>query len=237
MSDIGTMLWKEWKDFLWSGGRSDLYRPMLIIVILGVVLPLTLKERWLTHDSAPILIILYIPFMLIISFIGDAIAGERERHTLETLLASRISDRAILLGKILVTVGFSWGLTLICLLVGAVVVNLSIGAGPWAFYTPINLFVVILILNFLTSLLAASGGVLISLKSATVRQASQTMILAMIVLGLAVYGITRFMPASVTASLTTSQLVQLIMAVLAALDAVLVAASLVSFQRSRLILS
>ncbi len=180
--------------------------------------------------------ILYVPFMLIISFIGDAIAGERERHTLETLLASRISDRAILLGKVLVAVGFTWGMTVFCLLLGAVVVNWSQGNVPWVFYAPINLLVTVLVLSFLTTLLAASGGVLISLKSATVRQAGQTMILAMIILGLAVYGVARVLPASVTASLTTSQIVGMIVGVLALLDAILLGAALLSFQRSRLIL-
>ena len=236
MSDLWTMVWKEWKDFLWSGGRYDLFRPLLVIAILGIVLPLSFKQRWIDHDSATLLIILYVPFMLIISFIGDAIAGEHERHTLETLLASRISDRAILLGKVLVAVGFSWGMTVFCLLLGAVVVNLSQGQGQWVFYAPINLFVILLALSLLTNLLAASGGVLISLKSATVRQAGQTMILGMIILGLAVYGVARFLPASVTASLTTSQMVLIVMGTLAVLDAILLAASLVSFQRSRLIL-
>jgi ABC-2 type transport system permease protein len=236
MSDLWTMIWKEWKDFLWSGGRYDLFRPLLVIAILGIVLPLTFEQRWIELDSAAVLIILYAPFMLIISFIGDAIAGERERHTLETLLASCISDRAILLGKVLVAVGFNWGMTVFCLLLGAVVVNMSQGQAQWVFYAPTNLFVVVLILSLLTNLLAASGGVLISLKSATVRQAGQTMILCMIILGLAAYGVARFLPASVTASLTTSQIVLIIMGTLAVLDAILLAASLVSFQRSRLIL-
>ena len=236
MSDILTMVWKEWKDFLFSGVRSDFVRPLLFIAVLGIFLPLSLKQRWIELNSAPILVILYVPFMLIISFIGDAIAGERERHTLETLLASRISDRAILLGKVLVTVGFSWGTTLVGLLLGAIVVNISQGLSPWVFYTPINLFVVLLILSFLTNLLAASGGVLISLKSATVRQAGQNMILGVIILGLALYGVAQLVPASVTASLTTSQMVLILMIILAVLDAILLAASLVSFRRSRLIL-
>jgi ABC-2 type transport system permease protein len=236
MSDLWTMIWKEWKDFLWSGGRYDLFRPLLVIAILGVVLPLSFEQRWIELDSAAVLVILYAPFMLIISFIGDAIAGERERHTLETLLASRISDRAILLGKVLVAVGFNWGMTIFCLLLGAVVVNISQGQAQWVFYAHTNLFLVVLILSLLTNLLAASGGVLISLKSATVRQAGQTMILGMILLGLAVYGVARLLPASVTASLTTSQIVLIIMGTLGVLDAILLAASVMSFQRSRLIL-
>ena len=236
MGDLTTILWKEWKDFLWSGGRYDLFRPLLVIAILGIVLPLTFEQRWIELDSAAILILLYAPFMLIISFIGDAIAGERERHTLETLLASCISDRAILLGKVLIAVGFNWGMTIICMLLGAVAVNLSQGNDPWVFYAPTNLLVVVLILSLLTNLLAASGGVLISLKSATVRQAGQTMILGMIILGLAIYGAARLLPASVTASLTTSQIVLIVMGTLAVLDAILLTAAVVSFRRSRLIL-
>lgn len=235
MNDLWTMIWKEWKDFLLSGGRSDLLRPLLILGILGIVLPLSFRLRWIDLDSAPVLIILYAPFMFVTSFIGDAIAGEHERHTLETLLASRISDRAILLGKVLVAVGFTWGMTLFSLLLGAIVVNWSQEQGQWVFYAPINLFVV-LVMSLLTILLAASGGVLISLKSATVRQASQTMVLGEILLGFAVYVVVRFLPASMTASLTTSQMVSIILLSLVVLDAILLAASLVSFQRSRLIL-
>jgi ABC-2 type transport system permease protein len=236
MNDLWTMIWKEWKDFLLSGGRSDLLRPLLILGILGIVLPLSFRLRWIDLDSAPVLIILYAPFMFVTSFIGDAIAGERERHTLETLLASRISDRAILLGKVLVAVGFTWGMTLFCLLLGAIVVNWSQGQGQWVFYAPINLFLVVLVMSLLTILLAASGGVLISLKSATVSQAAQTMVLGEILLGFAIYLVVRFLPASATASLTTSQMVSIILLTLIVLDAILLAASLVSFQRSRLIL-
>jgi ABC-2 type transport system permease protein len=236
MNDLRTMIWKEWKDFLLSGGHSDLLGPLLILGILGIVLPLSFRLSWINLDPAPVLIILYAPFMFVTSFIGDAIAGERERHTLETLLASRISDQAILLGKVLVVVGFTWGMTLFCLLVGAIVVNWSQGQGQWVFYAPINLFLVVLVMSLLTILLAASGGVLISLKSATARQAAQTMVLGEILLGFAIYVVVRFLPASVTASLTTSQMVSFILLSLAALDAILLAASLVSFQRSRLIL-
>jgi ABC-2 type transport system permease protein len=236
MSDIWTMIWKESKDFLLSGGRSNLLQPLLISCILGIVLPLSFTQHWINLEPAPVLIILYAPFLFITSFIGDAIAGERERHTLETLLASRISDRAILLGKLLVAVGFTWGITLFCLLLGAIVVDLSRSQGQWEFYTPINLFLVVLVMSFLTILLAASGGVLISLKSATVRQAAQTMVLGEIILGFAVYVVAKLLPVRMTASLTTSQVVLIIMLVLVILDTILLAVSLVSFQRSRLIL-
>jgi len=237
MNDLWTMIWKEWKDFLWSGGRSDLLRPVLNIALLGIILPLSFRQGWIHLDPAPVLIVLITPFMFVILIITDAIDGERERHTLETLLASRISDRAILLSKVLVTVAYNWAMTLLCLLLGALVVNLSQGLRQWEFYEPLRLFVVVLILCFLTTLLAASGGVLVSLKSATVRQASQTMLLGLIILGLAISMVIRLLPPEWLASLTTSQVVLTIMLALVVLDTILLTASLVSFQRSRLILS
>jgi ABC-2 type transport system permease protein len=237
MNDLSTMIWKEWKDFLWSGGYSDLLRPLLNIAVLGIILPLSFGQRWIDLDSAPVLIVLFVPFMFVILIISDAIAGERERHTLETLLASRISDRAILLSKVLVAVAYNWAVTLLCLLLGAVVVNLSQRLRQWEFYKPISLFSVVLVLCFLTTLLAASGGVLISLKSTTVRQASQTMLLGLIILALVISMVIRFLPPGLTASLTTSQIILIIVLVLVTLDTILLVASLVSFQRSRLILS
>jgi ABC-2 type transport system permease protein len=237
MNDLRTMIWKEWRDFLWSGGRSDLLRPLLNIAVLGILLPLSFSQDWINLESAPVLIVVFTPFMFVILIISDAIAGERERHTLETLLASRISDRAILLSKVLVTVGYNWMMTLFCLLLGDVVVNLSQRLGQFEFYKPISLFAVLLVLCFLTTLLAASGGVLISLKSVTVRQASQTMLLGLIILGLSISMIVRLLPPGLAASLTTPQIVLIIMLVLVVLDAILLAASLASFQRSRLILS
>src|SRR5260370_35939480 len=118
-----------------------------------------------------------------LSFVADAIPAERERHTLQTLLASRISDRAILLGKIIVTASYAWGTALLGLLLGLIVANLSKGQGSWEFYTHVDLLLEALALSLLTSLLGASGGVLISLRSATVRQAQKILILATLLPG------------------------------------------------------
>ncbi len=129
MNDIWTMIWKETKDSVLQGGRTALIRPLLVIGVLGILLPLRLGLQWLALTPTVIVVVLYIPFIIIISFVGDAIAGERERHTLETLLASRMPDRAILLGKVIVMVGYAWGMALVGLLLGLVVANLSKGQG------------------------------------------------------------------------------------------------------------
>ncbi len=182
MSDLLTMLWKESKDLLFQGGWRAWIRPVLLVGILGVYLPLQFGLGWLELSPIEMYVILWIPFSVIISFIGDAIAGEHERHTLETLLASRISDRAILLGKVIVTVGYAWGMALVSLLLGLVLVNLLSGHGSWAFYHPLDVFLEALALSLLSSVLGASAGVLISLRSATVRQAQQILSVGTLVL-------------------------------------------------------
>ena len=236
MSDILTMVWKESKDVLFQGGWRSLIRPLFVIGIMGIYLPLQYGSQWVDLTPLGMLLLLWVPFFVVVSFIGDAIAGERERHTLETLLASRMPDRAILLGKIVATVLYAWGMGVLSLLLGLVLVDLFRTQGNWMFY-PLDLFVVALVLILLASVLATSAGVLISLKASTVRQAQQILSVGTIVF---VFGVTfalRAVPANVFSSLTYAQFLLIAMAFLAALDAILLGLSLASFRRSRLILN
>jgi ABC-2 type transport system permease protein len=193
---------------------------------------------WLTLSLGMVLLSVWFPFFWIFNYVGDAFAGERERHTLETLLASRISDRAILWGKVIATVGYIWGLTLIGSLIGMVAVNLSKGAGPWMFYAPVSHWVGVLIFSMLACLLAAGGGVLVSLHSATVRQAQQTLLLgSMALLAVLYFGVRALLPLQVIQTMNSSQVGLIVMLVLAVIDAILLSISMASFHRSRLILS
>ncbi len=236
MSDLLTMLWKESKELLFQRGWKAWILPVFLFGILGVYLPLQAGLQWLELSPIAVAVVLWIPFNFIIAFIGDAIAGERERHTLETLLASRISDRAILLGKVIVTVGYAWGVALVGLLLGLVLVNLLSGQASWAFYHPFDLFLEVLALSLLSNALGASAGVLISLRSATVRQAQQILSVGTLVLIFAGVAALQALPPNVISSLSYAQFLLLVIAVLAVLDAILLGWSLVSFQRSRLIL-
>lgn len=239
MSDLWTMMWKEAKDLIFQGGWAQWLRPLLMIGLVGVALPLRAGLQWLELPPAVMFVLLIVPFTTIISFIGDAIAGERERHTLETLLASRMPDHAILLGKVIVTIVYAWGMALIGLLLGPVVVNLSKGAGlgRWVFYHPLELFLEALALSLVVSLFATSAGVLISLRVATVRQAQQILIVGMIVLMFGVFLALSALPADLFSSLSYSQLLLLVIAAIAILAAILLGLALLSFQRARLILS
>jgi ABC-2 type transport system permease protein len=237
MNDIRTMIWKETKDSILQGGLTALVRPLLLMGILGIIFPLRFGLQWLALAPLVVGIVVYFPLLLVLSFVGDSIAGERERHTLETLLASRISDSAIVLGKIIVTTVYAWSTALLGLLLGLVVANLSKGQGSWQFYTHVDLLLEVLGLSLLTGLLGASGGVLISMRSATVRQAQQLVLVAMLVLAGGGVLLSRFLPADVISSLSESQLWLIAIAVLAVLDLILLGVSLVSFRRTRLMMS
>ena len=236
MSDILTMVWKESKDSLFQGGWRSLIRPLIVVGIMGIYLPLQLGPQWVDLTPIGMVLLLWIPFFVIISFIGDVIAGERERHTLETLLASRMPDRAILLGKVVTTVLYAWSMGVLSLLLGLVLVDLFRTQGNWMFY-PLDLLLDAIVLSLLASVLAASAGVLISLRVSTVRQAQQILSVGTIVLVFGGTFVLRALPANAISSLSYQQFLLIVIAVFAVLDAILLGLSLVSFQRSRLILS
>jgi len=180
--DIWTMVWKEWREFrdqllsLRRGGLSAL----ILALILGVVAPVQLGPEWV-HSK---IIIGYWPFLaatMVSSLIADSVAGERERHTLETLLASRLPDAAILIGKIVAAVLYGLGFAVANMLIGLIAVNVAHReSAPILFGA--QRFVVTIILTVLASLLMAGIGVFISLRASTVKQAQQTFGIAIIVL-------------------------------------------------------
>ena len=239
MSDIWTMVWKEWRDAIFPGGKLENFRPLIFIASPGNFLAIDRQAELADTLSLPmVLLSVCFPYFFILNYIGDAFAGERERHTLETLLASRISDRAILLGKVIATVGYIWGMTLIASFAGVVVVNLAKGTGAVDVLYPGQwLAGSARSLSMLACLLAASGGILVSLHSATARQAQQTLLLGSLALFVAIYFLVRVLPPQVFVGLSNSQLLLIVMLVLVVLDAILLAISMASFHRSRLILS
>jgi ABC-type Na+ efflux pump permease subunit len=104
------------------------------------------------------------------------------------------------------------------------------------FYGSFVLLVEALVLSLLTSLLATSAGVLISLRVTTVRQAQQTLALSAVVLLGTLILATRAVPAQVLLipATSTPQRWLVVMAALVVLDTILLGATFVGFQRSRL---
>lgn len=173
MRDIMTVIWKEWRGVFRQRG-SFLKVVLTLLFPLGffvLFLPWEAGEAWFSRAPS-LLASLATPMLLILLLVPDSFAGERERHTLPTLLASRLPDRAILFGKMLFAVAVAYGATLVMLLLGGLVGNLANWNGSVQFYAPLIL-TADLSLSLLMALLGSAAGVLISLRSRTVQDAQQ----------------------------------------------------------------
>ncbi|MFL7890565.1 MAG: ABC transporter permease [Anaerolineales bacterium] len=178
LADISTIIWKESRElFIQRPGFRGGWMGLLIIVgVFGILFPYQSGIEWL---SAPTTVLMWawLPFILVNGVVADSFAGERERHTLETLLASRLSDRSILIGKICSAIAYGWGIALIGMIVGLVTINVSNWAGKILFFPPF-IGVTMLSSSFLIAWLAADLGIIVSLKADSVRQAQQTLSVA-----------------------------------------------------------
>ena len=242
-TDMYTIIRKEWKEvFLQKGGmRGGLLSQVIILALLGVFLPLQNGPKWLTSPASA-LAWLWLPVMLTMNMVAEAFAGERERHTLETLLASRLSDRSILLGKMAASVMYGFAIAVLSMLVSAATINVAYPAqgGGIQFYPP-TIFIGGVVTIILLNLLMAALGVLVSLRAKTVRQAYQQLSAGLIVLVVAPIFLLEFIPSlrhAVSGALATwdlTQAVLVVVGVLLVIDAVLTGAAMARFQRSKLL--
>src|SRR5512134_1938875 len=179
-------MWKEWKELLQFQGssRSGLIGLLVMILIFGIVMPLQWGTMWV-ESAASLTLWLIIPMMLAVTIVADTFAGERERHTLETLLASRLSDRAILLGKISAAVIFEWVITQLVFLVALIPTNILHGRSGLILYTP-AVALSGMLLSLLIAGLVSMVGIMVSLRSSTVKQAQQKLGISVFVIAYAV---------------------------------------------------
>ncbi len=241
IADILTVMSKDLKEILSQGGGRGKFGLLIFAAVFGIFLPLETGKAWLVE---PILLVYWawIPLFLVSTVIADSFAGERERHTLETLLASRLSDRAILLGKISAAIVYGWGLSIACVLMGVITVNLFYGKGTFIFYSW-DVFLGIILISFLGSGLASCAGVLVSLRAATVRQAQQTLSIAILAIFFAMLLGLQALPDSWSTSLISGLsgislfgIIGIACIILLLLDLILLAAAAARFKRARLIL-
>jgi ABC-2 type transport system permease protein len=241
IADILTIMRKELKEMLFQRGqgRNSSIRILIFIGVFGILLPLQNGLRALT-SPAGMIFWLWIPYMLISGVTADTFAGERERHTLETLLASRLSDRAILFGKLGAVISYGWGMTLLTILVNLITVNLFFWQGHIVFY-PALLLSVVLLVTLQVSVFTAGLGIVISLRSPTTRAAQQTMSILIFVLIIPLF-LLSFLPKEMLfglgALLTTINLAQLatgVIIVLFVVDAALLIYNMAQFRRDKLV--
>ena len=246
ISDIGTFIWKEAKEILLQRGnlRGGWFGLLIFVGVFGIFMPLQSGPSWV-ESPIGLLYWSWVPFLLVSGVVADSFAGERERHTLETLLASRLSDRAILFGKLGAAIAYGWGFTLVSVLVGLITINLVYGQGDLLMY-PAAIGLGILALSFLIAALAAGLGVLVSLRAATVRQAQQIFSVAFFLLFIPLFAIP-MLPETWRAQainwlmqnsgrISVGTVVLAVAGVLLLIDIALVVAAMARFRRARLII-
>jgi ABC-2 type transport system permease protein len=243
-TDFSAVFWKEWKEIILerSAGGSGFYRPLILIAVLGIFLPLQAgPQRFFSASQSSLYV--FFSAVVVTAVIADSFAGERERHTLETLLASRLSDRAILFGKIAASIAYGWLIAMLCVLSGTITVNVRNGQGHVLLYRGWASWLVLLLGPPLVAGTVATAGVLVSLRAATVRQAQQTLAVGFMVLFFGVIFGGNMLPtawkvwfAGILVAWSPVELVLAAAGVVLMIDLVLLLAGMARFQRERLIL-
>jgi ABC-2 type transport system permease protein len=174
MTDLLTVLWKELRELLRIGGgrRGAVLRALFSVGLLGVIWPWLIGAPFVS-SGLPLLFASATAAMYVAALIPDSFPGERERHTLETLLASRLPDAAILLGKVAAVVLYGYVASLAMLLSGWITVNLK-QDGPLIYYRA-HVLLGAVGFSLLAAGLMAALGVLIALRASTVKQAQQVL--------------------------------------------------------------
>lgn len=246
IGDIWTIIWKEAKEILLQRGnlRGGWFGLLIFVGVFGIFMPLQSGPSWV-ESPIGLLYWSWVPFLLVSGVVADSFAGERERHTLETLLASRLSDRAILFGKLGAAIAYGWGFTLISVLIGLITINLVYSQGGLLMY-PAPIGFGILALSFLIAALSAGLGVLVSLRAATVRQAQQIFSVAFFLLFIPLFALPMLPEAwraqainwlmQNSGRITIGTVVLVVAGVLLLIDIALVMAAMARFQRARLII-
>lgn len=238
--EIAVVMRKELKEVGSEGGgwRRGRFTPLVGLTVAGVFFPLNFGVRYVRPDVMMVMGVV-LPVLFVLPIVADSFAGERERHTLETLLATRLPDKAILFGKLAAIVAYAFVLTVLSLAVGLTSVNIAHAEARPLLVAP-SLLLGVLLESILTATLLTGIGLLISLGAATVRQAQQRVGLVLLV-PMIIPAVVAKLPVTLRGSVqemfAAGRLtpMELVLALLVVLDAVVLYASTRRFRRSRLI--
>lgn len=241
--DTLTVIWKEVNEFLLLSNRPMRSGWLLLIGVIGflVAMPALGDESWLT---ASLTLWLGFPPLFVTLFIPDSFAGERERHTLETLLATRLPDRAIFFGKYLAPIIVVWLTIEVGMFLSLLPLNLLHSQGALLFFS-FETFISGTLLSLLLCMYGGSIGITASLSAPSVQIAQVrtglamtfTFLLPFLLLFLAtqVFGFTLEQIVGFFRERSALEMTALVSGVLFVLTASLLTIAMGRFRRSRLI--
>jgi ABC-2 type transport system permease protein len=170
-NQITAVVWKEWHEIfrLDQGARPILFR--LTIAGAFIVAFAWRKGADFGRDASSILLLMEFTILPTLPLPPDAFAGERERHTLETLLASSIHDWAIYFGKFFAILGIGVGFAVLACIIDVLVIAVRFSGWRLTDLSPAVLASG-LALGALSAAIVVGFGILISMHSRTVRSAN-----------------------------------------------------------------
>lgn len=170
--DILTIIQKEMWEYWQMRGSKAPWRGHVFAVVLFSIWPAMsgaglMASPWCSLMWAWIVTIMTTPY------VADSFAGERERHTLDTLLSSRLPDRAIVIGKLLSASLCSWATGMASLPLSVVLANVFNPNHTAVHLHPTVWFTAPITALCFAFMVAGNSSVFVT-KAVTVKQATQT---------------------------------------------------------------
>jgi ABC-2 type transport system permease protein len=240
--DVSAVMWKEWKELVrYEGSRVGGAVRVALFGVVGLILAQLMGPdfgaSWRT-----VLVTSFVGCLAVLPVVTASFAGERDQRTLEALLATPISDRALLLGKYAATVTYGWGVAMGAMLLGILIPSFGHAGNP-GFQVRVDVVAGSALISLLVAGAVAGLGLHVSLRAPSVKDATQTLALLMIGLTLGPTLMARLVPATWTANLGSSVprisagvALVVLSSLLLGLNAALLGLAVVRFQRARLIL-
>jgi ABC-2 type transport system permease protein len=183
MSRIGVVLRKEWLELYWRGrptgmfwagigqGVSFVAIGLLFAITMSYTTDMTADERAWGATGMVVFFAAMSGGLAPLTTVVDAVAGERERHTLETLLARPLKDHEIFLGKAGAQVVYALLIAALSILVAGVALLTLFGAStlvPWLVLAAASIVLAAIAAAFLVAL-----AMLVSARAPTVKAGQQ----------------------------------------------------------------
>ena len=158
---------KELSDLLGRVGRKPLTRTIGVVAIFGILIPL----RFAAAENLPAFFAVFMAFLPARLVAIESFAGERERGTLESLLALPLTDAGVAVGKIVAATlyGALRGWLFVAVWLPAAAILRAVGVLPPSALPDAGVVAGALVASVLVALAAAVFGVWQSAAAPSVR--------------------------------------------------------------------
>jgi len=192
INQIQAIVWKEWREFFFQQSIKGKLQTIVLIAAIGVILPINKGPQWFNFSFFYGVAVIG-PLIMAVTIVCDLFVGERERHTLETLLASRLSDKGIVLGKILFAVSYATCITILLLMLNVVALNVEYYKGTFLIFS-FKSALILAAINFFSAFFTALVGIAITIGAKTVKQGQLTLTITLLALVLLPTILLRILP-------------------------------------------